>query len=739
VSGRSLAYLAGLPVEQVKGVSPRLGKELREAGIHSVADLLFHFPRRYIDRSLVVPVSQVPLGVEVTVLGVVAAVSTRHPRRGLTLVEARIVSKADYEIVQEGGVWRALPAYADLPAMAFDGEEEARRWVAEEAPKEVATRLGSLWATFFNQPFRERQLPVGTEVALSGKVERFRGRLQMKSPAVDVLGGAARRRTGRIVPVYPSVAGITSWRLEQFLANAVARSRPVADPFPADLAGRLGLVNRDAAIGGIHFPETPDEAGAARARLVFDELFRLEVALALRKRRQIDEEVGIAHTTGAGLPEAFAAALPFRLTAGQERAIAEIRADMASPHPMHRLLQGEVGSGKTVVAMAALLTGVQGGYQGAVMAPTEVLAEQHFFGLEPLARLVGVRMALLTSSSSDRAGVLAAVADGTVDVVVGTHALIQEGVHFANLGVAVVDEQHRFGVYQRVRLREKSGGPQPDLLIMTATPIPRTLSMTLYGDLDVSVLAEMPTGRPVVHTEVVGKDPSDLAPVYARVREQVAAGRQAFVVCPLVEDSEKLEAASATAEFERLQGVFPELRLGLVHGQLPAEEKRRAMQAFRDGGTAVLVATTVIEVGIDIPNASVMVIEDADRFGISQLHQLRGRLARGRGPNWCYLVADPGTEEAAARLAAVAGSDDGFRLAEEDLRIRGQGSVFGVRQSGLPDLRLADLLRDVEALVTARREAFALVAADPGLVRHREIAEEVRALLAEQVDWLFIS
>jgi ATP-dependent DNA helicase RecG len=710
VSGRSLAYLAGLPVEQVKGVSPRLGKELREAGIHSVADLLFHFPRRYIDRSLVVPVSQVPLGVEVTVLGVVAAVSTRHPRRGLTLVEARIVSKA-----------------------------EARRWVAEEAPKEVATRLGSLWATFFNQPFRERQLPVGTEVALSGKVERFRGRLQMKSPAVDVLGGAARRRTGRIVPVYPSVAGITSWRLEQFLANAVARSRPVADPFPADLAGRLGLVNRDAAIGGIHFPETPDEAGAARARLVFDELFRLEVALALRKRRQIDEEVGIAHTTGAGLPEAFAAALPFRLTAGQERAIAEIRADMASPHPMHRLLQGEVGSGKTVVAMAALLTGVQGGYQGAVMAPTEVLAEQHFFGLEPLARLVGVRMALLTSSSSDRAGVLAAVADGTVDVVVGTHALIQEGVHFANLGVAVVDEQHRFGVYQRVRLREKSGGPQPDLLIMTATPIPRTLSMTLYGDLDVSVLAEMPTGRPVVHTEVVGKDPSDLAPVYARVREQVAAGRQAFVVCPLVEDSEKLEAASATAEFERLQGVFPELRLGLVHGQLPAEEKRRAMQAFRDGGTAVLVATTVIEVGIDIPNASVMVIEDADRFGISQLHQLRGRLVRGRGPNWCYLVADPGTEEAAARLAAVAGSDDGFRLAEEDLRIRGQGSVFGVRQSGLPDLRLADLLRDVEALVTARREAFALVAADPGLVRHREIAEEVRALLAEQVDWLFIS
>jgi len=741
VSGRSLAYLSRVPIERVRGVSDRLGRKLRQAGIESVTDLLFHFPRRHIDRSQMAPIARAPLGVEVTVLGTVSKVSARRARRGLSIVDVLITAKADYEIEEDEGLWRALPGpeAADLPAMTFQSEEEARRWVAEEAPRVAGEVLGSVWATFFNQAFRERQLPVGTEVALSGKVERFQGRRQMRSPVVDVLGGSGHRRTGRVVPVYPAVAGIAPWRLEQFTADALARSRPISEPLPGELVSRLGLLGRDAAVAAIHFPESPGEAASARRRLVFDELLRLEVALALRKRRQIEGAEGISHPAGPGLVEEFCRALPYELTGAQRRAIEEIRADMASPHPMHRLLQGEVGSGKTAVAVAALLTAVQGGCQGAVMAPTEVLAEQHYLGLEPLARLVGVRMALLTSSSPDRGRVLAAVADGTVDVVVGTHALIQEGVHFARLGLAVVDEQHRFGVHQRVRLREKAEGPQPDLLIMTATPIPRTLSMTLYGDLDVSTLGEMPAHRPGVATEVVGKGAGDLEGVYARVREQVARGRQAFVVCPLVEESSKLEAASATVEFERLQGVFPDLRLGLVHGQLPAEEKRRAMQALRDGEIDVMVATTVIEVGIDIPNATVMVIEDADRFGISQLHQLRGRLARGVGPNWCYLVAEPGTEEARRRLEAVAASDDGFRLAEEDLRIRGQGTVFGVRQSGMPDLRLADILHDAEMLVAARREAFALVAADPGLTGHPEIAEEVRALLGEQVEWLFIS
>jgi ATP-dependent DNA helicase RecG len=459
----------------------------------------------------------------------------------------------------------------------------------------------------------------------------------------------------------------------------------------------------------------------------------------VRKHRQVDAAEGIKHARGGDLVDEFVASLPYPLTGAQQRVIGEIQADMASPHPMHRLLQGEVGSGKTVVAMAALLTAVQGGYQGAVMAPTEVLAEQHHLGLEPLAALVGVRMALLTGSSADRDGVLTAAANGTVDVVVGTHALIQEGVRFGRLGVAVVDEQHRFGVHQRVQLKEKAVGPEPDLLIMTATPIPRTLSMTLYGDLDVSVLDEMPAGRKPVKTRVVAPDPAALEEVYRLVRDEAASGHQIFVVCPLVEDSEKLQAASATAEHERLSRVFPDLEVGLIHGQMRSADKEEVMGRLRSGDIDVLVATTVIEVGIDIPNATVMVIEDADRFGLSQLHQLRGRVGRGGHPSHCILIADPSTPDGEQRLAAMASTSDGFRLAEEDLRIRGQGTVFGAKQAGMADLRLADILRDADTLVRARREAFALVKADPELERHPELAEEIRELLGDAEDWLFIS
>ncbi|HAX82524.1 MAG TPA: ATP-dependent DNA helicase RecG, partial [Actinobacteria bacterium] len=597
MSGRTLAYLATVAIERVPGLSGKRGADLRKAGIATVADLLLHVPRRYVDRSRKVPLAELPLGEEVTVIGTVEKVAVRRPRRNLVIIEATV----------------------------NDGQ-------------------GVVAAVWFNQAFRERQLTPGVEVALSGKVERYRGRLQMQSPDADVLDRPSESLiTGRVVPVHGTAGGVGPGHLRRAIHTALATARPVSDPLPGDIVTRLGLVARDTAIGDIHFPMEMSAVEPARRRLAFDELFRLEVALAVRKHRQITAAEGIAHVAEASLVEAFLESLPFAITGAQERAIAEIRSDMRSPHPMHRLLQGEVGSGKTVVAMAALLAAVQGGHQGAVMAPTEVLAEQHYLGLAPLGALVGVRMALLTGSSPNRTEVLEAVASGTVDVVVGTHALIQEGVHFARLGVAVVDEQHRFGVHQRVQLKEKAEGPEPDLLIMTATPIPRTLSMTLYGDLDVTVLDEMPQGRIPVKTTLVAPGSPAERKVYDLIRAEVAAGRQAFVVCPLVEDSEKLQAASATAEYERLAGVFPDLRVGLIHGQMRSGEKEEVMGRMRAGTVDVLVATTVIEVGIDIPNATVMVIEDADRFGLSQLHQLRGRVGRGGHPSHCFLIAAPTT------------------------------------------------------------------------------------------------
>lgn len=713
----SLAHLATVPVERIQHVAGTRARKLREAGVGSVADFLLHVPRRYIDRSRVESLVDTPIGSEVTVIGEVKSVSTRRPRRKLAITEA---------VVSDG--------------------------------------TGRLKAVWFNQPFRERQLVVGSEVALSGKIESFRGTLQMKSPDFDLVRSSTESLvTGRVVPVYPTIAGISSGHLRRAMHNALRRSRPITDPLPDDLMRRLGLVDRDRAFADIHFPETPDAVIPARRRLVFDELFRLEVALALSKRKMIEQAVGIAHSPDGTLLEPFVEGLPFRLTGAQERVIGEVMRDLRSSHPMHRLLLGEVGSGKTVVAVAALLSGVEGGYQGAVMAPTEVLANQHYLSITDLlvrsdlapppddrpnlftSDGAGVNVALLTSSSAevnfrpqtDREDVLELVARGDVDIVVGTHALIQEGVRFAALGIAVVDEQHRFGVHQRVRLKEKAESTDPDLLIMTATPIPRTLSMTLYGDLDVSMLDEMPPGRPEVRTTAV--PPGDLAEVYQKIAEEASVGHQTFVVCPLVEDSPKIEAASAVAEFERFSTLFPDLRVGLLHGQMKSAEKRQVMESLRSGDLDVLVATTVIEVGIDIPNSTVMVIEDADRFGLSQLHQLRGRLARHTGPNWCYLVADPTTDEGAARIEAMVRTDDGFELAEIDLAIRGQGTVFGARQSGLTDLRLSDILRDTEELIAARREAFSLVEDDPHLSEHPDIRREVRALLGDAVEWLFRS
>ena len=719
----TLTRLAEVPVSEIKFLGPKNSAPLVKAGIITVADLLHHIPRTYIDRSDKPRMDRVPLDTEVTIIAEVKKINTRRPKKKLSITEAII------------------------------GDETAT--------------LKVIW---FNQPFRQKRLPVGTEAAFSGKVTSRNGALQMASPVVEMLGDDQESIvTGRIVPVHPQVGSVKPWAILRAMHIALNRARPIHDPLPAEMLARKGLISRDQAFSDIHFPESLDLVEPARNRLVYDEFFRLELSLALQKRRQMEDATGFAHTPSGELAGRFIAGLPYELTGAQMRVLDEIDTDLREPHPMHRLLQGEVGSGKTVVAVAALLSGVEGGWQGAIMAPTEVLAVQHYLGVTGLLAQAGlspepfaapselgmdslfgsdgpaVHIGILTGSTAaanyrpdaSRADLLADVASGQVDILVGTHALIQEGVQFHRLGVAVVDEQHRFGVSQRVMLKEKADAIDPDLLIMTATPIPRTLSMTLYGDLDVSIIDQMPPGRTPVETKVLSR--LEEAQAWKRIEEEVGAGRQAFVVCPLVEDSPKVEAASATAEFHRLSALMPDLRVGLIHGQLRPVEKEAVMSEFRAGEIDVLVATTVIEVGIDIPNATVMVIEDADRFGLSQLHQLRGRVGRGIHPGLCLLISDPAGGEAAERLAAMAATTDGFVLAQEDLRIRGQGTVFGARQSGVADLKLADLLRDLDLLTAARNDAFAIVDRDPGLTDHPELAEEVRAMLGESVDWLFKS
>ena len=527
---------------------------------------------------------------------------------------------------------------------------------------------------------------------------------------------------------------------------------------------RDDLLGRTPAFDRIHRPPDPAATEPARRRLAFDELLRLQLALVLRRRRLEEDARGIRHVVARSdgaptLVERFLAGLPFPLTGAQERAVAALAADLAGPLPMHRLLQGDVGAGKTVVALAALLVGVEGGHQGALMAPTEVLAEQHAAGVRRLvegltvpdpATLEGtrpLRVALLTSrtTAAERTAVHAGLADGTVDLVIGTHALLTDTVTFRSLGVAVIDEQHRFGVEQRAALRDKGRGAEgtgsdPDLLVMTATPIPRTAAMVVFGDLDMTIIDELPPGRLPVATRWL-RTPLEVEEAWATVRRQVAVGQRAFVVCPLVEGSDKVVAASAVSEAERLaEGPLAGLRVGLLHGQMKAAEKEAAMEAFRSGELEVLVATTVIEVGVDVPDASVMVIEDADRFGIAQLHQLRGRVGRNGEQAWCFLLSAADSPESEARLTALESSTDGFALADVDLGLRGEGTILGARQKGRSDLRLARLLSDRDLVADARAVAEELVAADPHLAGHQLLVEELRLFIDdEEAEFLFKS
>jgi ATP-dependent DNA helicase RecG len=716
----TLADLRAIPLSRLKGVGASLEQRLADMDLHNVLDLLQHYPRRWVDRTKKADIAELRPGEEATIFAEVRSVRGRRTRQGRALVEA----------------------------VVYDG-----------------TSL--LNVTFFNQPWREKQLRAGTEASFFGKLDIYRGKRQMTNPVVDVIGraGVADEKTGVIVPVYPQSgkAEVFTWQLRALVADALAKCKPrgFSDPLDESLLEAHDLVDRDTALRAIHRPESMEELRAARRRLIFDEFLRMQVGLVARKRAFAAEQTGIRHRADGPLARAFVEGLPFPLTGDQRRAIDEITRDMAGPAPMHRLLQGDVGSGKTVVALAALLVAVQGGYQGALMAPTEVLAEQHYLGsVRLLAGLAvpaegsllterPVRVELLTNrtTAAERRRIAAGLAAGEVDILVGTHALLYGDAQFRRLGLAVVDEQHRFGVEQRALLRGK--GDEPDVLVMTATPIPRTAAMLVYGDLDRSELRELPPGRTPIVTTVVGPSPLEQAAAWEQLRREVGAGHQAYVVCPLVEDKAKperpagggrIEAKAATAEYERLQAEeLRGLRVGLLHGQMPARDKERVMAAFRAGEIQVLVATTVIEVGVDVPNATVVVVEDADRFGLSQLHQLRGRVGRGAAASHCFLFADPTTPEGKERLEAMAASVDGFALAEKDLEIRGAGEVFGERQSGFSDLKLGRIPRDEELVVEARRTAEAILDDDPGLSCHAQLRAEVEELLGDDVEFLFKS
>jgi ATP-dependent DNA helicase RecG len=682
----TLRELRAIPVARLTGVGPALEERLAIMGIESVLDVLQHYPRRYIDRTHRSDIAALAVGEEATVFGEVLRANGRRTRNGRALVEV---------VVSDG--------------------------------------TSNLSCTFFNQAWREKQLTPGTEVALFGKVDVYRGKRQMTNPVVDVVGRSGEsEKTGRVVPIYPQSgkADIATWQMAKLVQDALRRAsrRGFADPIPERARVDLELESRDAAYRAIHQPEHMGVLQAARKRLIFDEFLRMQVGLVARKRAVAAQESGIRHTLDGGLVAAFHERLPFALTHDQQAAIAEIERDLASAAPMHRLLQGDVGSGKTVVAALAAAIAIDAGWQCALMAPTEILAEQHFRKLigwlEPLLAPRGQRVAWLTGSQKkkERGQMLALVASGEAALVIGTHAVIQDQVQFKALGLAIIDEQHRFGVEQRLALRGKLAQVErePHLLMMSATPIPRTLAMSYYADLDVSTIDELPPGRTPVVTKLISD--SRRAEVIERIRHQLAQGRQVYWVCPLIEESETLDLTNATETHQALSQALPGVMVGLLHSRMPQPEKKAVMTLFTGGQMGVLVSTTVIEVGVDVPNASLMVIEHAERFGLSQLHQLRGRVGRGAAASACVLLYAAGengrlSEAGRARLKAMAETSDGFEIARRDLEIRGPGEFLGARQSGAPLLRFADLVTDTELLEWARRVAPLLLDRHPALAR----------------------
>jgi ATP-dependent DNA helicase RecG len=671
-------------VQYVKGVGPRRATALSRLGVKTVLDLVHHYPHRYEDRRDLRTIASVPAGETATVSGTVISVSSRRVRRGLTVVTV---------LIDDG--------------------------------------TGSLEALFWNQPWRAKQFRTGDRAFLSGKAT-VRGVLQMSSPDFEIVeddrDAGPSLDVGRIAPVHPLSQGLTAGLVRRAVRRALdAVLDRIEDPMDPAFRDSRRLVPLPRALEAVHFPETWEDVAAAERRLKYDELFLLEIALALRRNRQKTEFDGIMFTVDERIDARIRRLFPFALTGAQERSIREIADDMRSARPMNRLLQGDVGSGKTVVALYAILAAVANRYQAAFMAPTEILAEQHHATVMSHLRHARVKVLLLEGGLTGKARreALARVAEGDVDIVVGTHALIQKDVEFANLGLVVVDEQHKFGVDQRAALRAK--GAMPDVLIMTATPIPRTLTLTVFGDLDISTIDELPPGRRPVKTRAYrGRE---IEKAYEFIRSEVARGHRAFFIYPLVEESEDSDLKAATEEAERLDAVvFPDIPVGLLHGRMTRPEKEEIMRRFRAGEICVLVSTVVVEVGIDVPEATVLVVEHADRFGLSQLHQLRGRIGRSDRDAWCLLFGDPTSEDGRRRLQTLVRTNDGFEIAEEDLRMRGPGELMGTRQHGLPALRIANLVDDLDILREARRDAFDVVRGDPELrdPAHASIRRAVR-------------
>ncbi|PIU41959.1 MAG: DNA helicase RecG [Candidatus Omnitrophica bacterium CG07_land_8_20_14_0_80_42_15] len=656
-------------VRYIKGVGPKRADTLKRLGLTTIEDILFYLPRRYEDRSNLKTIKEVEIGKAQTIKGEVLTFSVRRTKKGMNIFQLA-----------------------------------------------VGDHTGVIYGIWFNQPFMRKFFRVGERVILHGKVERY-DVLQINQPEYEILKPeeTVNIHMGRITPIYPLTQNISQRYLRSLAYYAVKNySHSIGEMLPTRLRAKHKLVDMQFAVNNAHFPKDFGAIERSYRRLVFDEFFILQIAIALKCRNIKEGLAGISHKIDENLLESFRKNLPFELTPSQLKAIKEIENDMKSAKPMNRLLEGDVGSGKTVVACYAILLTIKNKFQACIMAPTEILAQQHYMTLSKILAPYGVNVELLVSSLPEnrKEEIRKSVKSGETDLIIGTHALIQEDVDFSRLGLAVIDEQHKFGVTQRSILREK--GKSADILVMTATPIPRTLALTVYGDLDISVIKELPPGRRPVNTYWV--EESGRGKVYNFIKEEINKGRQAYIVCPRIKETEKSQTQAASMMYEKLKDeVFKEFSVGLIHGKMGAQEKDVVMKKFKEGKLKILVSTVIIEVGIDVSNASIMLVENAERFGLAQLHQLRGRVGRGEYDSYCILMANPRTELAQKRLKAIAESTDGFEIAEEDLELRGSGEIFGTRQHGLPEMRFGSILHDRGIMELARKEAFDIIKEDPNL------------------------